>query len=93
MSVDTPSITDADILAAVVAPEQATLSPDAARFFLDLRFTADQVQQMHELAEKNNSGTLTETERAAMESYARVGSMISLLQSKARLSLKRSAQS
>jgi hypothetical protein len=89
MSVESPSITDADILAAVVAPQQPTMSAEAARFFLDLRFTQEQIEHMHALAEKNNMGTLTEGERADMESYARVGSFISLVQSKARLSLKR----
>jgi hypothetical protein len=43
---------------------------------------------MNDLAEKARQGTLTDEERAQIESYERVGHMIGLLQSKARRSLK-----
>jgi hypothetical protein len=43
---------------------------------------------MRELADKNNRGTLTEGERAMMESYRRVGKFLAIIQAKARLSLK-----
>jgi hypothetical protein len=46
---------------------------------------------MRELADKGNRGTITEAENAEMESYRRVGNLLALLQAKARLSLKRSA--
>jgi hypothetical protein len=87
MSIDQSPITDADILSAVVAPERATLPHAVARSFLDLRFSADQIARMRSLSEKNNAGTLTVAERSEMESYARVGNFLSLLQSKARQSL------
>ena len=88
MSVESHFITEADILIAVVAPDEATLPAHVARSFLDLKFSTEQVQRMQELAEANNAGTLTDVERSEMESYARVRNFLSLIQSKARLSLK-----
>jgi hypothetical protein len=42
---------------------------------------------MQSLAEKNAAGQITEQERDELESYARVGSFLALLHSKARLAL------
>jgi len=53
-----------------------------------MQFSEQQNGRMLALAEKNNRGELTEVERAEMDSYARVGSFLGLLQSKARQSLK-----
>jgi hypothetical protein len=45
---------------------------------------------MHELAEKARSGELTDEERLEADGYERVSSLLGILQSKARLSLKQS---
>src|SRR3977135_2980855 len=87
MSLASSPVTDADILTAVLAPEQPDLPPELSRFFLALRFSPEQIRRMHELADKNNIGSLSEGETAEMESFARIGTLISLLQSKARRSL------
>jgi hypothetical protein len=39
--------------------------------------------------DKNNAGTLTDADRLEIERYVRVGNMISLLQAKARLTLRK----
>jgi hypothetical protein len=82
------TVTETEILAEVIAPQRSTFPPELARTLLELRFSAQQINRMDNLADKNNAGTLTEIERAEMENYARVGTFLSLLQSKARLSLK-----
>ncbi|EDX74593.1 hypothetical protein MC7420_6071 [Coleofasciculus chthonoplastes PCC 7420] len=46
---------------------------------------------MNELAEKNNRGLLSETERQDMEKYLRVGNFLNLLHAKARQSLQPSS--
>jgi len=81
------TITDADIIAQVVVPDKGDLGPDSARAILDLKFTEEAESRMHDLLEKNNQGTLSEGERAEMESYSRVGNFLALMQAKARLSL------
>jgi hypothetical protein len=79
------TITEADILAQVIHPDQPGLPRELARAILDLRFDQAAVERMNELAEKNRQGTLTDAERADMEKYLRVGNFLNLMQAKARL--------
>ena len=44
---------------------------------------------MHALAAKVRVGTLTDDEQAEVEAYSRVGSLLGILQSRARRALKR----
>jgi hypothetical protein len=88
MATTLESITEADILAEVIASARSALPPELARTLIELRFSAKQLKRMGDLADKNNAGTITGPERAEMENYARVGTFLSLLQSKARLALK-----
>jgi hypothetical protein len=81
-------VTEVEILATVIAPDKPTWSAEMARLVLDLRFTPDQVARMGLLAERNNAGEITETERSELESYVQVGNFLTLAYSKARLSLK-----
>jgi uncharacterized protein YnzC (UPF0291/DUF896 family) len=81
------SITEADILSQVVAPDRADLPPELAQSILDLKFSHAAVDRMNELADKNNRGILSDAEREEMEKYMRVGSFLDLMQAKARLSL------
>lgn len=81
-------VTEAQILAQVVAPEKGVMPPALARSILDLRFNQDAVNRMNELAEKNRHDLLSDAERAELEKYQRVGNFLNLLQAKARLSLE-----
>ncbi len=81
-------VADAEILAEVIGPDRPDVPQDVARAFLKLGFSEAQEERMRELADKNNRGTLTEGERAVMESYRRVGNSLAIIQAKARLSLK-----
>ncbi len=82
---------EADILSRVIAPNQPSLSEDAARSILALGFGQPDRQRMDDLAEKAREGTLTPAERAELDGYERVGCLLGILQSKARQSLKRAA--
>ena len=79
--------TEVEILEALIQPQRPGLDPEFARSVLDMRFSEQQSERVQALAERNNRGELTKDERAEMDSYARVGSFLGLLQSKARLSL------
>jgi uncharacterized protein YnzC (UPF0291/DUF896 family) len=81
------SLTDADIFARVVRPESGNFSQEISRLVLTLKFEAEDIGRMNELAEKNNRGVLSETERQEMETYLRVGNFLNLLHAKARQSL------
>jgi hypothetical protein len=88
MSTASNFVSEAEILQAVVAPQEPELEPNVARSILTFHFTAAQCARMTELADKNNEGTITPAERTEMENFARVGNFLSLIQSKARISLQ-----
>lgn len=69
-------------------PVSTALSPEAARYLLNLRFPQSDLDRMQELAEKAREGTLTLEEHIEMDNYERVGHVLSLMKSKARQSLK-----
>ena len=76
-------------LSELLEPLGQCLTPDVARKFAGLR-APDSVQaRMDQLAGKNTEGTLSSDERAELESLVSAGTFIAILQSKARLLLKR----
>ena len=83
------STTGTAILERLIAPDEATLSAEAARSLLQLDFAANDHEQVKRLSAKAQEGTLTKAERADLEEYLRVSDFLALLQSKARLSLQR----
>ena len=85
---DAPTITEADILTDIIAPDHGDLAPDVANSVLRWKFTDRAAARMSELADRNNQGTISDTEREELDKYLRVGSFINLVQAKARLSLK-----
>jgi uncharacterized protein YnzC (UPF0291/DUF896 family) len=82
------TINEAEILSRVIAPEEPTLPPDTAKIILTFDFGKEDRDRMNLLAEKAREGTLTAEEQAEIDCYERVGHFLSLLRSKARLSLK-----
>ena len=87
------TISEADILDKVVAPNEPGLSPEAARSLLDLHFNEDAAHRMRELMDRNNKGNITDAERSEMDKYLRVGTFLDLIQAKARVSLQQSGSS
>lgn len=80
---------DLDVLEQVVDPSAADLTSEAAVGLLGLRFNADAIARINDLAEKNRLGTLSLAERHLLERYQRVGNFLNLVHAKARLSLAR----
>ena len=70
-----------------IQPEQRSLTPDAARYFLKLQFTDADRARMNHLAAKARAGSLSETEEAELGNFMQLGWFLDLLKSKARLSL------
>lgn len=81
--------TEAAILSRVIAPGEATLSPEAAKSLLALSFSDADRRRMDDLAEKARQGALSPGEQAAIANYESVASLIGFLQSKARVSLRK----
>jgi hypothetical protein len=84
-----PSITESDILADVLAAGDGDLPPEAAQSILRWKFSGKSIKRMNQLADRNRRGVISAAEREVLERYLRVGSLVNLLQAKARLSLQK----
>jgi len=76
------------ILDRVIGSHSAQLSPEAARYFLSLDFTAEDRDRINMLAAKNRKGQATREELDEIEDYLRVGHFLTLMHSRARRVLK-----
>ena len=83
-----PSVTEIEILDRIIDPRNPNMTRAAAEAILRLGYSEADHLRMAELAEKSNEGALSEPEKREFESYVFVGDLLSLLQSKARLSLR-----
>jgi hypothetical protein len=85
----TPAIAqEAEILKRVILPDAAALPKAVAQEFLAYTFAEKDRERMRELSEKARQGTLTAEETAEAEGFERVGSLLGILQSKARQSIR-----
>ncbi len=82
--------TEAALWGRLLEPAKNELSPDAARYFLALRFPRSDIERMHALGDKARAGTLTARERLELDIYEQVGHALSLMKSKARKALRSS---
>ena len=82
--------TEAAILSRVIRPDHGGWSREAAESILKFDFPPADMRRINGLAAKARQGTLSAAEEAQLENYRDAGRLLELLQSKARLSLKRS---
>ena len=85
------TVTEADILAEIIAQDKPGLDPDAARAILLLQFNNHARERIRQLLDSNNRGKISDAEHAELQKYLRVGQFIDLMQAKARLSLHESS--
>jgi hypothetical protein len=80
--------TESDIWSHLIQPRNGGFSKNAARALLAIKFSDEDKARMLELADKNNEGKLSRSEREELASWVKVGDILSLLHLKARRSLK-----
>ncbi len=80
--------TEAAIFERVIQPDRPNWSKAAAESILGFQFPESDLERMNELAAIARAGTATPEEQTEMENYMRVGRLLELFQSKARLSLQ-----
>jgi len=73
-----------ELLDQILDPLSRCLTPEVARRVIDLRANLAAQARMDELAEKCNNGELSPDERAEYEVNVVAGSLIAVLQAKAR---------
>ena len=79
--------TEAAIWARLIQAKNSR-SREVAEYLLSIDFDESDRQRMNLLAERARDGSLTPEETAELDSYLHVGSLLSILQSKARRLLK-----
>lgn len=89
MSTSTIVESGIEILARAIVPHSGDIPVDAARVFLSFRLDPVDEGRVNELAEKARDGSLSGTEREELDEYERVTALLELIQSKARLALRR----
>ncbi len=64
------------------------LSPEVARYFLDLSFSQADLDRMTVLSEKANEGELSRAETEELQLYVLLSDFLTIMQSRARVSLR-----
>ena len=80
---------EAEILSRIIAPDNPSFSAEGARSILELGFSEDDGERMKALAAKARQGSLNEQEESLLNAYLFLGSLVDVMHSKARLSLKK----
>lgn len=76
------------ILARVFDDERGLLPADLARSFVDVEFSERDRARMHDLAVRNQADALTPAEKEELHGFAKAGTLLGILKSKARRTLK-----
>jgi len=82
------NISDASILARILGNERGQLSSTMARYLLNLGFTDEDKARMHDLAVRNQNDDLSPIEKEELLAYGKAGTVLSILKSKARRTLR-----
>jgi hypothetical protein len=69
-----------------------SISPATARKLLGFRFAASHHRRLHTLSAKAQEGTQSPAERDELDEHIRVGTLLAILQSRARQVLKNAQQ-
>ena len=81
------SESDAAILVRVLCDDHGQFPEEVARYILDRRFNDQEKVRMHDLAERNQEGTLSPVERKELFAFCKAGDILAILKSKARRTL------
>jgi hypothetical protein len=75
-------------LARVLGNGQDQLPSGVARYLLGLRFSESDKARMHDLAVRNQDDALSPAEKEELLAFAKAGTLLSILKSKARRALR-----
>jgi hypothetical protein len=80
--------TEVEILARVLGNHPGKLPPQMARYVLTLKFSDGDKARIHDLAVRNQEDALSAAEKDELFAYAKAGTLVSILKSKARRALQ-----
>jgi len=76
------------ILERMIDPARGDFTPDVAKYFLSFDFSPEQHARYEVLAAKAAQGTLSEKEAGDLDELIAANALLTVLQSKARLSIR-----
>jgi len=79
---------EAHIWARLMQSQRDDPSQEVARYLLSIGFGQRDRDRMRQLAERSESGELTDEERAEFDSYLHIGNLLAVMQSRARVALR-----
>src|SRR5437016_903721 len=82
------SPSEVTILARILDNEKGQLPLHMARYLLNREFSDDDKARMHDLAVRNQEDALSPAEKEELLAYAKAGTLLSILKSKARRVLR-----
>lgn len=88
MSAVLDATTDGAVWNRLIEPTRPAMPAEAAQYFLTLKFTDGDREQMHELAKRHQAGDLTPSELESLQTFRRVALQLDLLHAQARASLR-----
>ena len=80
--------TEAGILGRILKSEDGEFTPEVARYLLSMKLPAADEMRLNELSAKARAGALTDGDSLELDSYLHIGSLLAVLQAKARRVLK-----
>jgi hypothetical protein len=81
--------TEAAILARVIEADETEITPEVARYLLSRQLPEADERRVDELSAKARSGSLSAAENAELDSYLHIGSLLGVMQSRARRLLRK----
>jgi hypothetical protein len=78
----------ATIFSRIFESSREGISPELARYILELGFSTEDRSRMRELAAKNRRGDISHQELEELDNYTTVGDILAIWHSKARRALK-----
>ena len=82
-------VTNVAILERVIEPGRGDLAPEVAQYILGLDFPPSDHRRYAALAEKAEEGQLSLDEQAELDDYLSVNAFLTIIHSKARVSLRK----
>ena len=80
---------EANIWLRALPPDIERLTPQAAKALLQMKFRRRDVERINRLCARAGRGKTSEAERDELDLYIKLGNVLTLLHSKARIALKR----
>lgn len=82
------AIAGLSILERIIDPGLGDFTPEVARYFLSFDFSPDEHARCEALSGKAAEGTLSENEASELDEFLAANALLTVLQSKARMSVR-----